>query len=270
MKLIVSGRNEQAEDKYPGCSLGLRLQIHKAIIFALMAQKKLQRFAEIRKFENVLEYPGNIKGNWNIFFKNNKPIILELACGRGEYTVGLAGLFPYRNFIGVDIKGNRIYIGAKKALRENLSNAAFLRTQIEMLPEYFAKHEVDEIWITFPDPHLRTSKAKKRLIHPRFLRLFQQILKPLGAIHLKTDSPDLYKFTRLVIDMYELQVLDFSEDVYAKPFIEEPLKIKTHYENLDIAQSKKVFYLKFSLPQIIPCKDDELQELLKQTENQLS
>ena len=150
-----------------------------------MAQKKLQRFADIKTFKNVLEYPTTMQGNWHGFFNNNNALILELACGRGEYTVGLSQLFPQQNFIGVDVKGNRMYIGAKKCLAQNLNNAAFLRTQIEMLPNYFANNEVDEIWITFPDPQLRTSKAKKRLTHPRFLRLYQQVLKPDGVIHLK-------------------------------------------------------------------------------------
>src|SRR4249919_2012 len=119
-----------------------------------MAQKKLQRFADIKTFSNVLEYPVDMKGNWNAFLKNDHPIVLELACGRGEYTVGLSKLFPEKNFIGVDVKGNRIYIGAKKCLEEHITNAAFLRTQITLLPDYFKTGEVNEIWITFPDPQL--------------------------------------------------------------------------------------------------------------------
>lgn len=207
-----------------------------------------------------------MQGKWNFFFRKEKPLVLELACGRGEYAIGLAALFPDQHFIGVDVKGNRMYIGAKKALNQHLSNVAFLRTQIEMLPDYFSKAEIDEIWITFPDPQLRTSKAKKRLTHPRFLRLYQQVLKPAGVIHLKTDSPALFNFTRKVVEMYNLVLVDLSEDVYANTVIEERLKIKTHYESLDIAQSKKIFYLKFRLPEIIPLKDGELQDLLKRTE----
>ncbi|MEO7523213.1 MAG: tRNA (guanosine(46)-N7)-methyltransferase TrmB [Ferruginibacter sp.] len=235
-----------------------------------MAQKKLQRFADIKTFSNVLEYPKDMQGQWRTFFQNDNPLILELACGRGEYAVGLAKLFPHQNFIGVDVKGNRIYIGAKKALNANLSNTAFLRTQIEMLPDYFANGEVDEIWITFPDPQLRTSKAKKRLTHPRFLRLYQQLLNASGCIHLKTDSPALFNFTKQVIDMFGLELLNSSEDVYSNKDVIEQLKIKTHYENLDIAQSKKIFYLQFKLPGAIPMKDDELQEILKQTEPSLA
>lgn len=231
-----------------------------------MAQKKLQRFADLKTFANVLEYPQGMKGRWHEFFKNTNPLVLELACGRGEYTVGMAQLFPSQNFIGVDVKGNRMYIGAKKCLTENYSNTGFLRTQIEKLAEYFAPGEVDEIWITFPDPQLRTSKAKKRLTHPRFLRLYHQILKTSGYIHLKTDSPNLYLFTKRVIQLYDLKIIEDLDDVYAEPFIRDELKIKTHYESLDIAQSKKIHYLKFTLPGEIKNIDATLQEILKHEE----
>ncbi len=227
-----------------------------------MAQKKLLRFAQIKEFENVLEYPTDMQGKWKTFFKNESPILLELACGRGEYTVGLAQLTPYQNIIGIDIKGNRMYIGAKKALENKLTNAAFLRTQIEIVSDYFAKEEVDEIWITFPDPQLRISKAKKRLTHPRFLRQYQQILKQGGAIHLKTDSPNLFNFTKKVINMYGLKLLAESADVYAGNNFADELKIKTHYESLDIAGSRKIHYLKFSLPAVIEDHDDALQQIL--------
>lgn len=235
-----------------------------------MAQKKLKRFADIKTFSNTLEYPKDMQGKWRTFFKNDNPIILELACGRGEYAIGLAKLFPGKNFIGVDVKGNRMYIGAKKALEDKTANVGFLRTQIEMLPDYFSKGEVDEIWITFPDPQLRTSKAKKRLTHPRFLRLYQQVLKNAGAIHLKTDSPALFNFTKKVIEMYGMLTVIADEDVYANTELQDHLKIKTHYESLDIAQSKKIFYLQFKLTGSIPMKDDKLQEYLKQTEPSLS
>lgn len=228
-----------------------------------MAQKKLQRFADIKTFANVLEYPEHMPGKWQVFFKNENKIILELACGRGEYTVGLAKLFTQQNFIGVDVKGNRMYIGAKKCLTEKINNAAFLRTQIEKLATYFTAGEVDEIWITFPDPQLRISKAKKRLTHPRFLRLYQQILKASGVIHLKTDSPDLYLFTKKVIELYDLTIVEECSDVYQQTQVKEELKIKTHYESLDIAQSNKIHYLKFTLPAVIKNIDDQLQEQLK-------
>jgi tRNA (guanine-N7-)-methyltransferase len=227
-----------------------------------MAQKKLLRFAQIKEFGNVFEKPTDMQGKWQTHFKNENPIILELACGRGEYTIGLAQLHANQNFIGVDIKGNRMYIGAKKALDNNLTNAAFLRTEIDMLPDYFERNEVDEIWITFPDPQLRISKAKKRLTHPRFLRKYQQVLKENGAIHLKTDSPHLYRFTKKVIVMYNLTLLEDSADVYAEKIIADELKIKTHYESLDIAGSKKIHYLKFTLPTEIVDMDKHLQEQL--------
>lgn len=225
-----------------------------------MAQKKLYRFAQIKTFKNVFENPENMQGMWKAHFKNNNPVVLELACGRGEYTVSLAKLFPGQNFIGVDIKGNRIYIGAKHALEENILNAAFLRSQIEKLPDLFAVGEVDEIWITFPDPQLRASKAKKRLTHPRFLRLYDRVIKKGGPIHLKTDSPQLYNFTKTVIRMYGLHLSEDMHDAYATAEILPELKIKTHYESLDIAGSNKIHYLKFSLPELIPDKDKELQD----------
>jgi len=148
-----------------------------------MGQKKLIRFAELETFSNVLQFPKNIKGKWNEFFKNENPITLELACGKGEYAVGLGRLYPQKNFVGIDIKGNRIWVGAKKALENNLENVAFLRTEIDKMNEYFAKNEVAEIWITFPDPQLRKSKAKKRLTHPKFLRLYHEFLNP-GVLYI--------------------------------------------------------------------------------------
>jgi tRNA (guanine-N7-)-methyltransferase len=228
-----------------------------------MAQKKLKRFAELKTFSNVMEYPQNMKGNWQGYFKNAHPLVLELACGRGEYTVSMAKLFPDKNFIGIDIKGNRMYIGAKKCLEENLANAAFLRTQIEMIDTYFAAGEVSEIWITFPDPQPRVKQAKKRLTHPRFLRLYQPILKPAGPIHLKTDSPDLYNFTRLVINLYGLEWIKELDDVYKTAGTDPVLSIKTYYEGLNIAQSNRVFYLQFCLPAQLPNRDEALKKILE-------
>jgi len=232
-----------------------------------MAQKKLQRFADIKTFPNVLEYPKEMAGNWGVFFKNTNPITLELACGRGEYTIGMAALYPQRNFIGIDIKGNRMYIGAKQCLAEKITNAAFLRTQIEKLPDYFTAGEVNEIWITFPDPQLRVSKAKKRLTHPRFLRLYNQVLTTGGTVNLKTDSPDLYHFTKIVLTACACPVLIDNPDVYAKLEVPPALCIKTHYENLDIAQSKKIHYLSFTLPTQIKNIDKELHQQLKNDSN---
>lgn len=232
-----------------------------------MAQKKLQRFADIKTFKNVLEYPENMQGKWNGFFENENPIVLELACGRGEYTVGLSTLYPTKNIIGVDVKGNRMYIGAKKCLENNLTNAAFLRTQIELIPNYFAAGEVDEIWITFPDPQLRTSKAKKRLTHPRFLRLYAQLLKQGGCVHLKTDSPKLFLFTKRVIELFDLFLVEINNDIYANKESNPALTIKTHYESLDIAQSKRIHYLQFKLTTpLTNLNDNQLQEILKNEE----
>jgi tRNA (guanine-N7-)-methyltransferase len=205
-------------------------------------------------------------GKWQDFFDNNHDIVLELACGRGEYTVGLSALHPENNYIGVDVKGNRMYLGAKKCLEEKRKNAAFLRTQIEMIGDYFEKNEVSQLWITFPDPQLRGSRAKKRLTHPRFLRLYKKILKSDGVIHLKTDSPNLFSFTELIIKLYDLILLDRNEDVYGSPLVSTELSIKTHYESLDISGSNKIFYLSFRLPAVIPDKDEELKLLLASIE----
>lgn len=233
-----------------------------------MAHKKLIRFAELDTFSNVLQFPRHIKGKWDKFFENKNPIILELACGKGEYAVGLGFLFPSKNLIGIDLKGNRIWVGAKKALENNLQNVAFLRTHIDQVNEYFSKDEVTEIWITFPDPQLRKSKAKKRLTHPKFLRLYQQFLIRDGLVHLKTDSPDLYNFTKKVIEMYGCVLHKDLEDLYKQQDLPEVLKIKTHYESLDIAQSKRIHYLCFSLPLHLPDKekDQELKQMIEHEE----
>jgi tRNA (guanine-N7-)-methyltransferase len=228
-----------------------------------MGQKKLLRFNQIKSFANVKEYPQDMKGRWHTFFGNQNGISLELACGRGEYTVGLSAMHPENNYIGVDVKGNRMYIGAKKCLEQDRKNAAFLRTQIEMLGSYFNPAEVNEIWITFPDPQLRKSRAKKRLTHPRFLRVYQQLLRHDGKIHLKTDSPDLYQFTKTVIDLYALPLYRDINDVYAQLSVDPELQIKTYYEGLDIAKSSKIFYLCFGLNEMPSVKDEALKELLQ-------
>ena len=264
-----------------------------------MGQKKLIKFAAIKAYENVLEYPQDIQGKWNSFFNAlgkdtspidiakltlskltisdepalAKPLTLELACGRGEYAVGLGRMFPEQNFIGVDLKGNRIWKGASIANKEGLKNIAFVRSQIELTPNYFAKDEVDEIWITFPDPQLRWSKAKKRLTHPKFLRLYQQFLKNgsgnnsdlnAGIVHLKTDSPLLYNFTLKVIEMYGLNLIYKTDNLYAEPTIDPRCLIKTYYEGLDIAQSNKIHYIQFNIDKELPIALDEvLKEAIK-------
>lgn len=234
-----------------------------------MGQKKLIRFKELKTFKNVLQYPEDMRGKWKDHFQNNNPITLELACGKGEYTVGLAALYPQRNFIGIDLKGNRLWVGAKKCIQQGITNAAFLRIQIDKVADHFSYGEVKEIWITFPDPQLRTGKAKKRLTHPKFLRFYKQILEPGGLIHLKTDSPALYDFTKLVIEKYRCTLIEDLNNVISHSDISEELKIKTHYESLDIAGSNRIHYLKFSLPEIFPEKDSDkiLQQYLKENES---
>ena len=233
-----------------------------------MGHKKLIRFAELDTFSNVLQFPDNMADCWHSFFQNDNPITLELACGKGEYAVGLAEMYPARNFIGVDLKGNRIWVGAKKALSNNLRNVAFLRIQIDQLTGYFGKDEVSEIWITFPDPQLRLSKVKKRLTHPKFLRFYNEIIKPGGKIHLKTDSPSLYFFTKKVMELYGCRLIEEIDNIHSISDPKPELLIKTHYESLDIAQSNRVHYLSFSLPLNLPGKgkDEELKNLLKEYE----
>lgn len=230
-----------------------------------MGHKKLVRFEAIKGFNNVLEYPQGMKGQWHKQFNNSNPITLELACGKGEYTIGLAKLYPERNFIGVDVKGNRIWRGALTAIEQGLTNVAFLRTEIDQLTNYFAPDEVSEIWITFPDPQLRLSKAKKRLTHPRFLRLYQQVASENALVHLKTDSPNLYHFTQSVINLFQLPVFTDFDNVYEQAPNDAELSIKTYYESLDIAKSNRVHYLQFGINKALPTeKDEELKQLINE------
>jgi tRNA (guanine-N7-)-methyltransferase len=259
-----------------------------------MGQKKLIKFAAIKEYNNVLEFPQDMQGKWAAFFDTLKketstidisslsisdghfvsnvssinkednattPLTLELACGRGEYAVGLGRMFPEQHFIGIDLKGNRIWKGASIANKDGLKNVAFVRSQIELTSNYFAKDEVDEIWITFPDPQLRWSKSKKRLTHPKFLRLYQQFLKNDGIVHLKTDSPLLYNFTLKVIELYGLHLIYKTDHLYAEQNIDPRCLIKTYYEGLDIAQSNKIHYIQFNIDRDLPL---ELDEILKE------
>lgn len=232
---------------------------------SLMGQKKLIRFEAIRHFSNVMEYPQDMQGKWHQFFGNQSPITLELACGKGEYAVGLARMYPERNFIGIDIKGNRIWRGAKTALEEGLKHVAFIRSHIDKITDYFLPREVSEIWITFPDPQLRESRSKKRLTHPRFLRLYKKILAAGGSIHLKTDSPDLFRFTLDVIDLYQLEIIEQSDHIYQEEQVKPELLIKTHYESLDIAQSNRVHYIEFRIDKELPeAKDEVLKQMYRE------
>lgn len=236
-----------------------------------MGQKKLIRFAEILTFKNVLQYPENTAGKWHEYFNNKNRVVLELACGKGEYAVGLAKRYTESNFIGIDVKGNRIWVGAKKALEAELPNVAFIRSQIGMIENYFSPGEVSEIWLPFPDPQLRIGKSKKRLTHPIFLRKYKQILKPGGYINLKTDSPVLYAFTKLIIEIYKLDLHEDSSDVNKELKENEDLQIRTHYESLDIAKSNRIHYLKFSIPNDLdPSFDEELAVRVREIESTVS
>jgi tRNA (guanine-N7-)-methyltransferase len=214
-----------------------------------VGKDKLRRFAEIDTFGNVFQLDAGkaLKGTWDKdFFKNTSPVVLELACGKGEYTVNLAVLFPDKNFVGVDYKGNRIWRGAKTALEDSVNNVAFLRIQIENLVDYFAPGEVDEIWITFPDPQPQLSREKKRLTSPRFLNMYRQILKPGGCINLKTDNDGFYTYT--VDKVEELKYISHikTADLYHSEYADEVLSIKTYYEKKYLKDNKNINYLKFS------------------------
>lgn len=214
-----------------------------------MGKDKLRRFAEVATFSNVLELDAGKeqKGQWSSgFFKNDSPVVLELACGKGEYSVNLARMFPQKNFIGVDYKGNRIWRGAKTALEENVTNVAFLRIQIENILDYFAQGEVDEIWITFPDPQPQLSREKKRLTSPRFLEKYREVLKKGGCINLKTDNDGLHAYTAEKIDELGLKLHIRTEDLYHSPYADEVLSIKTYYEKKYLNDNKNINYLRFS------------------------
>ena len=214
-----------------------------------MGKDKLRRFAEIDTFPNVLQLDEgkSFKGQWKVnHFRNNNPLILELACGKGEYTVNLAKLFPDKNFIGVDYKGNRIWRGAKTAMEESIPNVAFLRIQIENILDYFEAGEVAEIWITFPDPQPQDSREKKRLTFPGFLDKYKTILEPGGIMHLKTDNDGLHEYTREKIEELSLKLHVRTEDLYKSDFVDEVLSIKTYYEKKYLAHDKNINYLKFT------------------------
>lgn len=214
-----------------------------------MGKDKLRRFAEIKTFANVIELDEGkwLKGSWaRNQFKNSNPLILELGCGKGEYTVSLAAMFPEINFIGIDYKGNRIWRGAKTAIEENISNVAFLRIQIENLLDYFSENEVSEIWITFPDPQPQVSREKKRLTSARFLEKYKVILRENGLVHLKTDSDSLYIYTREVLEKMELHLHAYTDNLYSSELADEVLSIKTYYEKKYLSVNKNINYLKFS------------------------
>jgi tRNA (guanine-N7-)-methyltransferase len=213
-----------------------------------VGRKKLIRFAELTTFPNVFQNQVDLKGHWNkTYFKNDYPITLELACGRGEYTIFLARRFPQRNFIGVDIKGDRLWDGAKKAIALNLTNVAFLRIDIERLVDFFDQSEVNEIWITFPDPYPKMSKANKRLTSPRFLNVYRKILKDGGWIHLKTDDANLFNYTLETLPAEGCVIHHIIEDLNNNSIDNELLTIKTTYERKYLEAGQAIKYLSFSL-----------------------
>ncbi|WP_313190811.1 tRNA (guanosine(46)-N7)-methyltransferase TrmB [Sphingobacterium sp.] len=213
-----------------------------------MGKDKLRKFAEVSTFKNVVQLDAGkeYKGKWaKDFFQNDKPLILELACGKGEYTVNLAKLFPEKNFIGIDYKGNRIWRGAKTALEEGIDNVGFLRIQIETILEHFEKGEVSEIWITFPDPQPQDSREKKRLTNPVFLERYKEILVPEGIMHLKTDNDGFFAYTLEQIDLQGLPKLKETKDLYHSDLVDEVLSIKTYYEKKYLAEDKNINYVQW-------------------------
>lgn len=220
-----------------------------------MGKNKLSKFADLETYPHVFQRSSNellngstfeLKGRWNeLFFKNNNPIVLELGCGKGEYTVGLARLFPDKNFIGVDIKGARIWTGAKESFEQSMPNVAFIRTNIEMINHFFAPGEVSEIWLTFPDPQMK--KTTKRLTATNFMHLYQQFVRPNGLIHLKTDSNFMFTYTCEMVKANKYPVNFSTNNLYNSDFADPVLAIKTYYEQQWIARGIDIKYIQFVL-----------------------
>lgn len=231
-----------------------------------MSKGKLAKFADMASYPHVFEYPYaevenvpfELKGNWNKnFFKNNNPIVLELGCGRGEYTVGLGRLFPDKNFIGVDIKGSRMWTGATESLKTGMKNVAFLRTNIEIIDRFFAANEVSEVWLTFSDPQMK--KATKRLTSTFFMERYRSFLIPDGIIHLKTDSNFMYTYTRYMIEENKLPVEVMTEDLYHSGLADEILNIKTYYEQQWLDRGLNIKYIKFNLPTDVVLREPDVE-----------
>ena len=234
-----------------------------------MAKNKLKRFVDMATYPNVIEptfeevfrTDFRLKGRWaEDVFGNEKPIVLELGCGKGEYSVNLARKYPEKNFIGVDIKGSRMWVGATDALQNNLENVVFLRTRIEFITSCFASGEVSEIWITFPDPQPIQRRANKRLTSARFLNSYKNILRTDGIIHLKTDSSFLYDYTNRVIDANRLQVFENTDDLYHSGSADDILSIKTYYEKMFMDKGFTIKYLKFAIPENTVVQEIEKSE----------
>ena len=220
-----------------------------------MAKNKLQKFAEMDEYSHVFQanfedlQAGEffLRGQWrHKFFANDNPIVLELGCGKGEYTVGLAKLYPDKNFIGVDIKGARMHAGATQAKEEGLANVAFIRTRIEFIEKFFSKDEVDEIWVTFPDPQMR--KERKRLVGTLMLGRYRNFLKPNGRVHLKTDSQFLFTYTVEMMKANDITPELCYDDLYGSDYDDSILSIKTYYEGKWLEHGLTIKYIKFSIP----------------------
>lgn len=219
------------------------------------SKNKLKRFRENDTFSNVVQPSREelvegrfaLKGNWKQrFFKNENPIVLELGCGKGEYSVGLAREYPEKNFLGIDIKGARFWRGAKTALEENMSNVGFMRTQIELIDHAFAKEEIDEIWITFPDPQIKYKRTKHRMTNSEFLQKYKQVLKPGGCVNLKTDSEFMHGYTLGLLHGEGHEILDANHNVYKNEYSpKEVIGIQTFYEKQYLDQGKPITYIKF-------------------------
>lgn len=220
-----------------------------------MGKNKLSKFADLTNYPHVFEYPFSIvdntpfelKGKWGSdFFNNDHSIVLELGCGHGEYTVGLGKMFPDKNFIGVDIKGARMWTGATDSLNSGMKNVAFLRTNIEIIDKFFSNNEVSEIWLTFPDPQMK--KVTKRLTSTFFINRYRKFLKPSGIIHLKTDSNFMFQYTKCMIEVNALPVDFITDNLYHSSLVNEILNIKTYYEKQWIERGIDIKYIKFHLP----------------------
>lgn len=231
-----------------------------------MGKNKLKKFGEMETFPNVFQFSFAalkengfpLKGKWNEeFFHNDNPIVLELGCGKGEYAVGLAKRYPDRNFIGVDIKGARMWTGAKQSVLDGMTNVAFLRTNIELIAEFFAPGEVSEIWITFPDPQMK--KVNKRLTSVRFLTLYRKILKENGLVHLKTDSPFLYTYTDASVKLNGFDVEINTDDLYHSGIDDDILGIQTFYEKQWLARGLTIKYIKFHLDAATELKEPDIE-----------
>lgn len=211
-----------------------------------MSRRKLKKYTELETFENCLQNPDGIKGNWKEqHFRNANPIVLELGCGKGEYAINLAEKVKEKNFIGVDVKGSRLWNGARIALQKNLKNVTFLRIQINFILEYFAENEVSEIWIPFPDPFPREKNRNKRLTSPWFIEKYKHILNKEGMVHFKTDSNDLFHYTLNILKDCDAEIINATSNLYASGMLNDVLSIRTTYEQIFLETGSTIKYINF-------------------------